>query len=137
MVKYFQQFLSYLTPPVIAVFLCGLFWKRATATGAFVGLIAGFAISISLMLGIRHTPLADWNFLYVAPLLFVVAFAIIVPVSLLTTPPSPEVVGRFVWSPSFYREETRQLEGVPWFRNFRVLSLLLLALMTVFVFVWR
>jgi len=137
MVKYFQQFLSYLTPPVIAVFLCGLFWKRATATAAFVGLVSGFAISISLLLGIKHTPLADWNFLYVAPLLFLLAFAIIIPVSLLTAPPSEETVSRFVWNPSFYRNETRELEGVPWLRNFRVLSVLLLLLMAVFVYIWR
>lgn len=137
MVKYFQQFLSYVTPPVIAVFLCGLFWKRATATAAFVGLISGFAISVSLLLGIKHTPLADWNFLYVAPLLFLVALAIIVPVSLFTAAPSAEVVKRFVWSPSFYRDESDELVGLPWFKNFRILSILLLILMGIFVFIWR
>ena len=136
-VKYFQQFLSYLTPPVIAVFVCGLFWRRATATAAFVGLVSGFVISVSLLLGIKHTPLADWNFLYVAPLLFMVALGIIIPVSLATTPPSSDVVERFVWNPSFYREETRALAGVPWFRNYRVLSVLLLLLMAAFVYVWR
>jgi SSS family solute:Na+ symporter len=137
MVKYFQQFLSYLTPPVIAVFLCGLFWKRATATAAFVGLISGFVISLSLLVGIKHTPLADWNFLYVAPMLFLVALAIIIPVSLATTAPSAEVIERFVWNRSFYREETRELSGTPWFRNFRVLSIMLLILMAVFVYIWR
>jgi SSS family solute:Na+ symporter len=137
MVKYFQQFLAYLTPPVIAVFMCGLFWKRATATGAFVGLVSGFVISISLLLGIKHTPLADWNFLYVAPMLFFVALTIIIPVSLATKAPSAEVVSRFVWNSSFYREETRELEATPWFKNFRVLSILLLIFMAVFVYIWR
>lgn len=136
-VKYFQQLLSYLTPPVIAVFLCGLFWKRATATGAFVCLISGFFISLGLLLGIKHTPLADWNFLYVAPLLFVVALAILIPVSLMSEAPSPEVVERFVWKPSFYREESAELQRVPWFQNFRVLSVLLLLLMALFVYLWR
>lgn len=137
MVKYFQQFLAYLTPPVIAVFMCGLFWKRATATGAFVGLVSGFVISVSLLLGIKHTPLADWNFLYVAPMLFLVALAIIIPVSLATKAPSAEVVSRFVWNSSFYREETRELEATPWFKNFRVLSILLVIFMAVFVYIWR
>ena len=137
MVKYFQQFLAYLTPPVIAVFMCGLFWKRATATGAFVGLISGFVISTSLLLVITHTLLADWNFLYIAPMLFVVALASIIPVSLATNAPSAEVVARFVWNPSFFREETRELEGMPWSKNFRVLSILLLIFMTVSVYIWR
>lgn len=137
MVKYFQHFLSYLTPPVIAVFLCGLFWKRTTATAAFVSLIAGFFISIGLLLGIQHTPLASWNFLYVAPLLFVCSLALIIPLSLVTASPSADVVERFVWKPQFYREESAELAGVPWFKNFRVLSVLLLILMGVFVFIWR
>ena len=137
MVKYFQQLLSYLTPPVIAVFLCGLFWRRATATGAFVGLISGFVISLGLLLGIKHTPLADWNFLYVAPLLFMVALAVIIPVSLTTASAPAEVIERFVWKPAFYREESRELAGLSWFKNFRVLSMLLLILMTVFVYIWR
>lgn len=137
MVKYFQQFLAYLTPPVIAVFMCGLFWKRATATGAFVGLLSGFFISVSLLLGIKHTPLAQWNFLYVAPVLFLVALAIVIPTSLATAPPDKQTVERFVWNPTFFREETRELSGVAWFRNFRILSILLLILMAVFVYVWR
>lgn len=137
MVKYFQHFLSYLTPPVIAVFLCGLFWKRTTATAAFVSLIAGFFISIGLLLGIQHTPLASWNFLYVAPLLFVCSLALIIPLSLVTPPPSADVVERFVWKPQFYRDESAELAGIPWFKNFRVLSVLLLILMAIFVFVWR
>lgn len=137
MVKYFQQFLSYMTPPVIAVFLCGLFWKRATAAGAFAGLIGGFVMGVAMLLGIKHTPLADWNFLYVAPLMFLAALGVIVPVSLASTPPSEETVARFVWNPSFYQKETRDLQGVPWYMNFRVLSILLLLLMTVFVIVWR
>lgn len=136
-VKYFQQMLAYVTPPVVAVFLCGLFWKRATASGAFAGLMAGFLISIALLFGIKHTPLGDWNFLYVAPILFLVATVIIVGVSLVTAAPSQDVVDRFVWKPSFYREESRELAGTPWFQNFRVLSVLLLLLMAVFVYIWR
>ncbi|NDD82128.1 MAG: sodium transporter [Verrucomicrobia bacterium] len=136
-VKYFQQLMSYLCPPVVAVFLCGLFWKRATATGAFVGLMAGFLLAVSLMLGIKHTPLGGWNFLYVAPLIFLVSAAIIVGVSLLTDPPGESAVRRFVWNSSFYREETAELATVPWYQNFRILSLLLLAGTGLFVFLWR
>jgi SSS family solute:Na+ symporter len=137
LVKYFQQLLSYLTPPVIAVFMCGLFWKRPTATGAFVGLIAGLAISVGLLTGIKHTPLADWNFLYVAPLLFLIALAIIIPTSLLSAAPSAAQIERYVWRPAFYREESAELANLPWYKNFRVLSVLLLIFMAVFVYIWR
>ena len=51
-VKYFQELLSYMTPPVVAVFLLGVFWKRANRHGAFAGLLSGFiAAAVLLMLG--------------------------------------------------------------------------------------
>jgi SSS family solute:Na+ symporter len=119
------------------VFLCGLFWKRATASGAFAGLISGLAIAVGLLFGIKHTPLADWNFLYVAPVVFAVSLGIVVLVSLVTTPPAENKVKAYVWNLQVYKDETRQLAGVPWFKNYRVLAILLLAVTGLFVFIWR
>jgi SSS family solute:Na+ symporter len=136
-VKYFQQILAYMAPPIVAVFLTGLFWKRASATGAFVGLLSGLVMGVSLMLGIKHTPLAHLNFLYVAPLVLLFSLGIIFGVSLRTAPPSAAVVARFVWSPAYFREESQALAGLPWFKNFRVLSALLLITAAIFVYIWR
>jgi SSS family solute:Na+ symporter len=136
-VKYFQQLLSYMAPPVVAVFLTGLFWKRASATAAFAALVSGFVIAVTLLLFIDATPLARWHFLYVAPLLFVVSLAILAVVSLATAPPSADAVARFVWRPSFFREETRELSGRPWFVNYRVLSLILLLITLTFFMIWK
>jgi SSS family solute:Na+ symporter len=137
LVKYFQLLLSYLCPPVVAVFLCGLFWKRATATGAFVGLISGFAIACGLLFGIQHTPLAGWNFLYVAPVVFALSLGIIVAVSLFTAAPAEQQVSTYVWNAQVFRDETQNLADVPWFKNYRVLAVLLLVAAAVFVFVWH
>ncbi len=136
-VKYFQQLLAYMAPPVVAVFLAGLFWRRATATAAFTALITGLVTAIGLLVFNDRTPLAGWNFLYVAPLLFVLSLLLVVVLSFVTKPPRSEVVERFVWTPSFYREETAGLATVPWFQNYRVLSILLLVITAVFMFVWR
>jgi SSS family solute:Na+ symporter len=136
-VKYFQQLLAFMAPPVVAVFLAGLFWKRASATGAFTALLSGLALAVLLMLFIDRTPLATWNFLYVAPLLFVVSLAILITTSVFTAAPAPDVVSRYVWSPSFFRDESAGLAGTPWHQNYRTLSLILLAITAVFIFVWR
>jgi SSS family solute:Na+ symporter len=136
-VKYFQQLLAYMAPPVVAVFLAGLFWKRASATAAFTALLSGLAIAVLLIFFRDMTPLAGWNFLYVAPLVFLVSLAILGVVSLATPPPSQDVVNRFVWSPAFFRSETAGLAGVPWYRNYRVLSLILLVITALFVLIWR
>jgi SSS family solute:Na+ symporter len=136
-VKYFQQILSYTTPPVVAVFIIGLFWKRATANGAFYGLTGGLGLAVLLMLIIRLTPMADWHFLYVAPVLFTLSAGIVIIVSLFGETPPEEVVARFVWRPACFTEETASLLGVAWHRNYRTVSLLLITLTLIFFFIWR
>jgi len=136
-VKYFQQLLSYTAPPVVAVFLTGLFWKRATPTAAFAGLLSGLGLAVLLLLFIKQTPLATWNFLYVAPLIFGVSLSIIVAVSLLTAPPSAQAVERYVWKKTFFTQESAELATLPWFQNYRVLAIVLLLVTAIFVYVWR
>lgn len=136
-VKYFQQLLSYMAPPVVAVFLAGLFWRRASATGAFAGLLSGLGIAVALLLFLKKTPMASWHFLYVAPLIFLVSLAIIVGVSLATEPPSAQAVERYVWKKSFFSQESAELAALPWFKNYRVLSIALLILTAIFVYIWR
>ncbi len=136
-VKYFQQLLSYMAPPIVAVFLAGLFWNCATATGAFVALLTGFAMAVLLLLFIDRTPLADWHFLYVAPVIFAVSLLLLTVTSLVTDPPSSDAVQRYVWRPSFFADETAALTGTPWFQNYRVLSALVLCVSLAFFVVWR
>lgn len=136
-VKYFQQLLSYMAPPVVAVFLAGLFWRRATGTGAFAALISGLGLAVGLLVFRDATSLAAWNFLYVAPLLFVVCLLVLVAASYASAAPSEDVVSRYVWNPAFFRNETRALVGTPWYLNYRVLSLLILVVTSVFLWVWK
>jgi SSS family solute:Na+ symporter len=37
--KYLQSVLAYISPPIVAVFLLGVFWRRANASGAFLSLL--------------------------------------------------------------------------------------------------
>ena len=50
MYQYLQNVQSYIAPPVTAVFLLGIFWKRVTSDAAIVTLISGF-ILLLLRLG--------------------------------------------------------------------------------------
>jgi SSS family solute:Na+ symporter len=138
-VKYFQQFLGYLAPPIVAVFLFGLFWPRATGTGAFAALLAGLAMAgWMLFSGGTLPPFTDWHpFLYVPPVIFVAASAVLVAVSLATPPPDPARIGRFLWQRDILRNESAELAASPWWQNYRTLSILLLAFTAAFVWVWR
>ena len=44
----FQSIIGYMAPPVSAVFVLGIFWKRATATGALVTLILGSILCLGI-----------------------------------------------------------------------------------------
>lgn len=44
----FQSIISYLAPPISAVFVLGVFWPRATSTAAIVTLVLGSAVSVAV-----------------------------------------------------------------------------------------
>jgi SSS family solute:Na+ symporter len=136
-VKYFQELLSYMTPPVVAVFVLGIFWRRANRHGAFAGLISGFVLAVVLLLLGDRSPLQRVHFLYVAPVVFSISAAVIVVVSLLTKAEDYSKIKRYIWSVSIFREETEELKGVPWYMNFRILSILLVAATIIFMIIWR
>ncbi len=129
--QYLQSVLAYLSPPIVALFLVGLFWKRANGHGAFAALMVGFVIGVMgvtmLVLGV-DTWLTRIHFLYMAVLMLITCSATIVVVSLLTEPPKEEQVKAYIWTRAVYDAETQQLIGLPWYKNYRVLSLLLLVL---------
>jgi SSS family solute:Na+ symporter len=95
---YLQSVQAYIAPPIAAVFLLGIFWKRINAAGALTALIGGFtAGQIRLILELNKESLsgflfafADVNFLYFAIYLFLACIAVMIAVSLLTAAPSPE-----------------------------------------------
>ncbi|MBI4664563.1 MAG: sodium/solute symporter [Verrucomicrobia bacterium] len=52
-----NKLISYVAPPITAVFLLGVFWKRASGQSAFMTLIAGMALGFVAFY-------LDWNNLY-------------------------------------------------------------------------
>jgi SSS family solute:Na+ symporter len=91
---YLQSVQAYISPPIAAVFLFGVFWRRVNAHGAIASLLTGFVLGmgrlvLELTKGSLHGVLrsyADVNFLHFAVLLFAVCTAVLVVVSLLTPP---------------------------------------------------
>ena len=98
---YLQSVQSYIAPPIAAVFILGLAWRRINAAGALTTLLAGFVIGAArLILELVHGPeqeglaagsvlaaFAEFNFLHFAAVLFVVCVIILVGVSMATSPP--------------------------------------------------
>jgi SSS family solute:Na+ symporter len=123
--NYLQQVLAYAVSPVVAVLVTGMFWRRASAAGAFAALIAGFLGGILLFVANVALALTDIHFLYIAPLLFVLSIVVLIVVSLRGVP--EEGVEALMWRAGKQREQA-PAPAVHWYSNFRFLSLALLVL---------
>jgi len=92
---YLQSLQAYISPPIAAVFLFGILWKRADGKAAFSALILGatlgafrLILEIILKTGVWDSAFLRWyagmNYLHFAILLFAISSAVIVIVSLVT-----------------------------------------------------
>lgn len=130
--QYLQMVLAYLSPPVVACFILGVFWKRANGHGAFYALLGGHLSGIGVFFLQRSM---DFHFLYVPAILFAISTLILIALSLATPPPAFEKTQGFVWTPASWRAETQELAALPWWQNYRWWTVLLV-LCTVGLVAW-
>jgi len=108
--KYLQSAQSYLAPPITAVFLLGLFFRRINATGAVSGLVAGFVLgmaklTIQALVGSENITGPEWvviignyNFLFASGWLLGISVAIVVFVSLMTAAPDEKRISGLTYA---------------------------------------
>jgi SSS family solute:Na+ symporter len=106
--NYLQSVQSYLAPPIAAVFLLGVFFKRLNAQGAYTSMVIGFVLGMAkLTLQIFQNDLttgsfwhsfATMNFLYFCIYLFVFSIALFVIVSMATPAPTEDKTAGLTFS---------------------------------------
>ncbi|APU09963.1 sodium:solute symporter [Cellulophaga lytica] len=126
LIAYYQEIVSYLAPPIVGTFFIGLFWKRANAKGAFSGLMAGLAVA-ALIMTLKYVLNVEINihFLLLAPVLLIISLVVSIIVSLATAPPPANKVAENTWTKQIWIDETKELKGIVWYKNFRVQAILL------------
>ncbi|NBC00273.1 MAG: sodium/solute symporter [Bacteroidetes bacterium] len=134
--QYLQSVLAYLSPPIVACFVMGIFWTRANRHSAFAALIIGHLVALAMLITGPVMGLYAMHFLYIPPLLLVLCMAIIFFWSRAGEAPKPEHIEGYTWSVAFFREETLLLKDVVWYKNFRVQSVLLLIATAVLIFLF-
>lgn len=92
----FQTLMSFFQGPAFAVLLCGLFWRRATGKGAFVGFLCGVLMAVTLYtlnqpaiyerLELRPLFKVADPYLYFSIWAFLTTLGVLIPISLLTKP---------------------------------------------------
>ena len=120
--QYLQALLCYFVPPIAAVFLGGLFVRRVNATGAAWALGTGTATSVALFVGIALLHAIPLHFLIAAIVIFAVALVALFAGSLSAPAPDPDRIVPLMFSRAVWAAETEHLKTVPWYRNYRYLS---------------
>lgn len=122
--EYLQKVQSYIAPPITAVFLLGIFYKRINALGAFVTLVVGFlggALRIVLELttdsldptGILYA-LGTMNFLAFSAWFFLFCIMVAIGVSLLSTVPSMEKIKNLTFQTISPEEKLKNKSSYNW-----------------------
>lgn len=131
---YLQQILAFICPPIVAMVIIGLFTKKVNGNGAVATIITGVGLSL-VSLGFSD---AEWMpiYLYVAGINFVICSFVLVTVSALMPAKTEKDLSLLIWTPQTFRDETLALRGTPFYKNYRFLSLLLLAFIAVLLIVF-
>lgn len=141
--EYLQSVQSYIAPPITAVFLLGIFYKRINATAAFttlvVGLIGG---AVRIVLEIVKDSLdpegflyliGDMNFLSFGAWFFLFCIVLIVGVSLLTKEPAREKIENLTYQTISDEEKANNKTSYNW-KDIAVSILILVLVAAVMIF---
>ena len=93
--QYLQSVQSYIAPPITAVFLLGILWKRVNSQAAIVTLFSGLIVAaLRIFAEVYQAELsglmlsfATINFAHMAIVMFLFSLTLCVAVSLMTNPP--------------------------------------------------
>ncbi len=107
---YLQSVQAYVSPPIAAVFLLGIAWKRINSQGALASLLVGFVLGAArFILEVIYAgqPLEGFlkfyvgmNFLHFAVLMFVICVGVLLAVSLVTPAPASDKVADLTFETS-------------------------------------
>ena len=118
LLKYYQEMLSYIAPPIVAAFLLGIFSKRVNGNGAFAGLLGGLLMAVVMLLW-RHRIFGDMHFLLIIPILLAFSMTVIFLVSLAYPRPGEDKLRDTTFSFRDFRAEGHELKKLPLYSNYR------------------
>ncbi len=120
--------ISYLAPPITAVFFWGVFWRGASSRGALTTLIVGSLLGVVVFVLDWYKDYTGWNlqFMMAAFYLFVICSAVLIVTSLLWPQQHTPQSERLVWSRPW-----EALADVGWkgILNYKLMAGLLFAIM--------
>ena len=122
---YLQQMFSIVVPPIVVIFLVGVFYKRGNGHGSFATLIGGTLLGVLLFV-LSVNGLWDLHYTMNVGICMLFSIFLFVGVSLATPPPSKEQIAQFTYRKDLIAEG---MEGQPWYLDYRFHSALLVFIM--------
>jgi SSS family solute:Na+ symporter len=135
--QYLQGVLAYAVPPVVAVFLAGLFWRGANADGAVAAMTLGSLCGLALFFVNVVFRWTHFNFLYAAPALTLLNVAILAGFSARHPRSSTAGSDATMWKAAFRSAERTRLAHIPAWQDYRYLAAALLAVTAALVIAFR
>jgi SSS family solute:Na+ symporter len=132
LLKYYQEMLSYLAPPIVATFLLGVFSKRVNGQGAFMGLLAGLVIAV-IGYSFKSSLFGSLHFLLIVPILFACSALVTYFLSLCFPAPAPEKLETTTFNAAELKAEVRRAFTLTWYKNYFIYAI---ALVTACVLVY-
>lgn len=138
---YLQSVQSYLAPPIAAVFLLGVFFKRLNGKGAYTAMVVGFIIGlVKLTLELFQKDLsgilydfATINFLYFCIYLFLFSVVVMIVVSLFSPRPDEDHIKGLTFATTV--AEDKVASRASWNKWDVILSLIVLAIIvSIFIY---
>ena len=140
--SYFQSSLSYVVPPIVVVYILGLFVPWVNGHGAFWTIIGGLIIGIPMFLtkevsGVWEAAgLPDIHYTVMSSLLMFAAIASHMGISALTGRNAKEDTKNLVWDWADTKEEFGKIESPIWLDRTILSGVLIIYMVGVVVWFW-
>jgi len=130
---YLQNTLAWFCPPVVALFVMGLFSKTINNKGAILSIIVGFLLTLILIVStVMGNTAWQPHFLYMAGIHFAICCLVMSIGSKFGTATDESLLAQLVWTDETFRQETLELVDLPWYKNYRYQGILLVV-MVIFI----
>ena len=118
---YLQQMYTIFVPPIVVLFLVGVFDKKGNAHGAFMTLVLGTFLGISLFI-LHQTNIWPIHFIITAGIVVGICTLIFMGFSRMSPPPTQEVIEKYTFKKELIHQENK---GLAWYQNYQYWALLL------------
>jgi len=131
---YLQQMYTIFVPPIVVLFLVGVFYKKGNAHGAYMTLILGTLLGLLLFL-LQQFDLWSIHFTINAGIVVAISAFIFIFFSNQAPPPGDEIISQFTFKRELINQEN---DNLVWYKDYKIWSFILfISIVTIFILLFK